>query len=254
VINDPDQFVDQQNIKGNAECIFLGLLGQFAGQASMAWNMMISIRIFMTLWSPKVKSHKPIFYHLYVWGICTINAGVIAITGHYGPTIDGCWINNDHYVIGFFVTPISIYFVSSIAILIYCVWKIKMLMRDLSYHSLLDKESRFQRQIIAYIIIFILFWIGPLTLKVTGYIPGLQMLQTPLAYVDCICLPLQGLANATVWATSRTFIQTVKKAITRKKSKPLEHVNISHSPNPTAVIYKDSSDSETDRLIPPRAK
>eukprot|EP01119_Soliformovum_irregulare_P024789 TRINITY_DN8981_c0_g1_i1.p1 TRINITY_DN8981_c0_g1~~TRINITY_DN8981_c0_g1_i1.p1 ORF type:complete len:323 (+),score=46.80 TRINITY_DN8981_c0_g1_i1:71-970(+) len=198
LINDPSMYAKTGTIK--IDCLLLGMMGQYFGQATMGWNFMISVRIFLSFWDPvKFEHMRRVWFHCYVWIVSAIGTlAALFVKGTYGPSDDGCWYDNNAFILAFFLVPLTVYFLGSLFILIYLLTKIGRMASDdsIGYTRLASHEKKLRNQIVAYIIIFLIFWTPPWLLRILDML-GMHFAST--IYMDAICLVTQGLANSIVW-------------------------------------------------------
>lgn len=154
------------------ECVALGWLGQFAGHATCAWNMMMSVLVFVSVWNANRFKQTSISlwkYHAYVWGIALSDSFLLLILKQYGPTTDGCWIkgDNNNFRLFFFV-PFTFYLAACIFVLVYVIYKLNFTDQLYMTNHKHKTSGKFQfiQQLRKYVLIFVLFWSPPIILRI----------------------------------------------------------------------------------------
>lgn len=187
-------------------CNIIALTVQFSSQASVAWNFMMSVAIYRTVYAAtkyQLNSVSLIAHHAYVWFSALLNASILLIIKVYGPSPIGCWISDPPFYI-FFVLPLLVYFCGSSAVLVLVITRVKKITTRLSKSSRTE-EYAFMVQVVKYIIVFLVMWSVPLA---AGF---LKMFHIPVSdgvnIVILLSLTLQGFANACVWLSSPKFIK-----------------------------------------------
>ncbi|EFA81396.1 G-protein-coupled receptor family protein [Heterostelium album PN500] len=91
-----DSVVDTKS--SSAVCFFLGMWGQYFGQATVMWSFMMTVKVFLSFFYANIDNSNSIkWYHIFVWSFCGINAIIIAAFKQYGPSSNGfhCDFNVD---------------------------------------------------------------------------------------------------------------------------------------------------------------
>jgi len=198
----------------DAFCVTLGFTGQFFMIASVSWNLMVSIQILQLFWfrrrydyadisSSETPQSSTLYHHIFVWLFSFIASIAPLILRQYGATTNGCWITEEYHEtrLVLFIFPLSAFLISSLIILIICLSKMQIISLRVVYAQQFDPDNFFptMRLLVAYTMVFILFWISPVILRVLEIIH-----QHPIAlvYGDIISISTQGMANALVWLSS----------------------------------------------------
>ncbi|KYQ88385.1 hypothetical protein DLAC_11083 [Tieghemostelium lacteum] len=250
------QFDDQSFPVGNnnldkhnnsVTCFILGAYGQFFGQATVMWCFMMTIKVFYSFFLKKPqfstrglsrKKHYQgdsiKYYHLFVWGFCTVNAVIIGAFQQYGPSSNGCWIVGDQNPFRLFEL-IPLYITLSISIIILIAILIKMRMREkqrqTSHNALYtqlsneayesqvyhQQEREFRMQLIKYIVIFVVFWVPPTILRTLEFF---RYEEKFFILMDAASVSLQAAANSIVWVTSPQFFKLIKRKVKPSFSSP----------------------------------
>jgi hypothetical protein len=187
-------------------CNLVGFLVQFSNQASVAWNFMMSIAIYRTVYAAtKYKSNPKsfLYYHAYVWIFSFGNAFTLLFSKQYSANTVGCWIKDPLFYL-FFVLPLLVYFFGCSVVLLLVVNRVVKVTTRLSKSSR-SEEYAFMIQVIKYIVVFIVMWAVPLGV---GFLKILHV-QVPRGMEIAILfsLSLQGFASACVWLTSPRFLR-----------------------------------------------
>eukprot|EP01111_Echinosteliopsis_oligospora_P013531 TRINITY_DN4872_c0_g1_i1.p1 TRINITY_DN4872_c0_g1~~TRINITY_DN4872_c0_g1_i1.p1 ORF type:complete len:327 (+),score=50.11 TRINITY_DN4872_c0_g1_i1:150-1130(+) len=196
-------------------CRFLGVLGQFSGHASCAWNFMMSLVVAVTVHrASTLNSHlrlRKIYCHIYVWTASVILV-LIAIR-QYGPSSDGCWIAGDNNPYRFvFLGPYTLYMLGSVTVLLYVTYKVKFSaeLHTVTQRSGSEKE-KFISQLNKYVLIFVIFWSPVIALRAIEFAGDTtSVFHQVILYLDVIGCALQGAANSIVWVSSPQFKRLVK--------------------------------------------
>eukprot|EP01132_Coremiostelium_polycephalum_P003583 gene3583-4463_t len=208
--------------KSGPLCIFLGVWGQFWGQATVMWSFMMSVKVFHSFFyathsrdqSAAESGSSLKYYHLFVWSFCGINAAIIGAFNQYGPCSTGCWISGNKNLFRLFEL-VPLYFTITFSIVILVVILLKM---NHNRPTLLPTESQrykaqerdFRNQLLKFIFVFILFWIVPTILRTLEYF---DLEKPPLVLLDAASISLQALGNSIVWATSPQFFKLLKRKV-----------------------------------------
>jgi len=195
-------------------CIGLGIMGSFFNMASVMWNLMVSVQILTLFWIQpyeysSIVNHKEnytFFYHILVWVFALSTAIVPAFFNQYGPTTNGCWIEEKYLITRLltFVFPLILFILTSLVILLITLSKVKLISLRIVYVQNFGtkmESSQFPnlRLLVSYTIVFIAFWSCPVVLRMLELVHKQPEL---LVYGDIISISSQGLANAVVWGTS----------------------------------------------------
>eukprot|EP00026_Physarum_polycephalum_P005988 Phypoly_transcript_06027.p1 GENE.Phypoly_transcript_06027~~Phypoly_transcript_06027.p1 ORF type:complete len:321 (+),score=13.28 Phypoly_transcript_06027:641-1603(+) len=188
-------------------CNMVGFLAQFSSQASVAWNFMMSIAIYRTVYAAtkyQISSYSFAYYHAYVWFSAFVNASILLLLKQYGTTsIGSCWLQNPPFYV-FFILPLLVYYCGSSVVLFLVVKRVRKVTTRLSKSSRAE-EYAFMVQVIKYIVVFLVMWSVPLGAAF------LKMFNVHVPHgvdvVILLCLTLQGFANASVWLTSPKFLK-----------------------------------------------
>jgi len=165
-------------------------------------------------------------YHVYVWGFSICSALALFALEGYGVVETGCFIKKNHYRL-FYLVPLSSYLVFSILSLIYILHRMKrendkiILPADMKV-PFDAEEKKFRLQLIKYTIVFILFWICPLTFRWMEF-TGTTNYQLGVANV--VSISLQAFGNSVVWGTSPHFVKLMRKRCckrAKRERKPFE--------------------------------
>eukprot|EP01087_Luapelamoeba_hula_P005493 TRINITY_DN15559_c0_g1_i1.p1 TRINITY_DN15559_c0_g1~~TRINITY_DN15559_c0_g1_i1.p1 ORF type:complete len:382 (+),score=36.08 TRINITY_DN15559_c0_g1_i1:17-1162(+) len=211
-------FSDEDNPPPSKDplCITLGVTAQFFGLATTSWNMMISIRTAIII--ARADSFRHVKFlnaacHLYVWSTVTVSVVLGWAFDLWAPTSTGCWIR-PKYMMRLFMRdgPLLVYFGGSIILLIFVFWQLRRLHTAGLLELQARKELRFKFQMVAYIVIFIVFWSPSILLNIWVQLhhrPGIY----PLRYIALFTMITQGLANSLVWLTSPSFIAAINRRL-----------------------------------------
>eukprot|EP01088_Endostelium_zonatum_P017355 TRINITY_DN5080_c0_g1_i1.p1 TRINITY_DN5080_c0_g1~~TRINITY_DN5080_c0_g1_i1.p1 ORF type:complete len:341 (-),score=17.81 TRINITY_DN5080_c0_g1_i1:38-1060(-) len=206
-------FTELEIVGNFTGCQIIGIIAQFSALCTIKWNMMISVKLFLTVVNKKFENISNLWFHAYVWTTATILT-IIPIK-HYGAVDNGCWITSMVVSYACFESVLILYFVLSILILSYVFYKIST--HRSKYQTATGRRSkttstsgRFRTQMILYVAIFIVFWTAISALRILEPIQVEFHLLTwvslkPFIYLNAVAVSTQGFANALVWICSKNF-------------------------------------------------
>eukprot|EP01113_Clastostelium_recurvatum_P023991 TRINITY_DN2861_c0_g1_i4.p1 TRINITY_DN2861_c0_g1~~TRINITY_DN2861_c0_g1_i4.p1 ORF type:complete len:315 (-),score=49.97 TRINITY_DN2861_c0_g1_i4:12-956(-) len=212
--------VDMSNI-----CFWIGVWSDVTSVSTTSWNMMISMRVFMSLRnrtnhhsstsssssSPSSTRSQNWPYHLYVWLFTIIHCAVLMYLDAFGPSYGGCWIVDKIKFRLFWLVPLGSYLLLSTLILAYVLYYIHKVRRLIVPHQekFDKKEADFRRQLVKYSVVFVVMWSIPFAARVSeaaGYQSDIFII------LDIICTTMQAFANSIVWASSPNFLEYWRRA------------------------------------------
>jgi len=201
-----------------AACIAQSVFAQFFVTASISWIAMITLNLFLNLRNPLLQTDKYlVFYHMWVWGYSFVITVEMLLNDQYGKSGDGtCWIKENEnkdatnwFQLTFFI-PLLIYWILAIIVLIYASIRLR--------HQFPNRrtQEKVMKRMIFFVIVFIVFWIGPIVRRVDQYFQEGDNIPIALQYWDGIAVSLQGFANAFVWLTHPPVFRGLYNGIIRK--------------------------------------
>eukprot|EP01125_Pyxidicula_operculata_P008458 TRINITY_DN2836_c0_g1_i1.p1 TRINITY_DN2836_c0_g1~~TRINITY_DN2836_c0_g1_i1.p1 ORF type:complete len:235 (-),score=30.83 TRINITY_DN2836_c0_g1_i1:173-877(-) len=229
--------------------------------ALVCWNCVLSTQVLLLLFkapreydsdgaeedeestsSSSSSTQTKLLIHIFVWGIACLSAIIPGIKNHYGPSTNGCWINDDFTVtrIISMVGPLTLIYFYMLVVLIIVLKNRNLFSMRVMYREFGEimssgggggsSQSEYQfannnlplHFLVLYTLSFLLFWTPPLILR---YVELFHVTPLPIVYLDIVCVGSQGIGNGVVWASS-SYISSIVKGPAKRFSSLASAKNI----------------------------